>query len=142
MILNQRQHNVTRGQISRLQETLELSKKNKAKMDKRVYNAMVAGIKSQINELKGQIKEYEKIQNAKYLVYSSLEDLPDILIKARVARGFTQKGLAKKLNLDTQQIQRYEKSSYRSVSLERAIAILKALDIDLKGKIPLQSGPG
>jgi HTH-type transcriptional regulator/antitoxin HigA len=106
-------------------------------MDKEIFNAMIAGIKSQISELKDQIKEYEKIQNAKSLNYS-LENLHSVLIQARVARGWTQKKLAKKLNIDAQQIQRYEKTNYNSVSLERAIDILKALDIDIKGKIALQ----
>jgi transcriptional regulator with XRE-family HTH domain len=47
--------------------------------------------------------------------------------------------MKKKLNIDAQQIQRYEKTNYSSVSLERAIDILKALDIDLKGRIALQA---
>ncbi len=105
-------------------------------MDERIFNSMIAGIKSQISELKDQIKEYEKIQNAKALTYS-LENLHSVLIQARVARGWTQKKLAKKLNVDAQQIQRYEKSNYSSVSLERAIDIFKALDINLKGRIAL-----
>jgi HTH-type transcriptional regulator/antitoxin HigA len=138
MILNQRQYQVTKAQMVRLRKTLELSIESREKMDKRVFRSMIVGIKSQINELKKQINEYEEIQNAEYLVYSSIGELPNILIKARVARGYTQKDLAKKLNIDTQQIQRYEKSNYSSVSLARAIAIFKALGIDLKGTIPLQ----
>lgn len=137
MILNQRQYNVTRVQMKRLQKTLELSKAKKGEMDQRVFDAMIAGIKSQINELKSQIKEYEKIQKAKALSYS-LESLPSVLIKARVARGWTQKKLAEKINVDPQQIQRYEKSMYSSVSLDRAIEIFKALDIDFKGRIALR----
>ena len=136
MILNQRQYRVTKAQMKRLQKNLELSKEKRDEMDERIFNAMIAGIKSQISELKDQIKDYEKIQNAKALNYS-LENLPSVLIQARVARGWTQKKLAKKLNVDAQQIQRYEKSNYSSVSLERAIDIFKALDINLKGRIAL-----
>ena len=136
MILNQRQYRVTKAQMKRLQKNLELSKEKRDEMDERIFNSMIAGIKSQISELKDQIKEYEKIQNAKALTYS-LENLPSVLIQARVARGWTQKKLAKKLNVDAQQIQRYEKSNYSSVSLERAIDIFKALDINLKGRIAL-----
>jgi HTH-type transcriptional regulator/antitoxin HigA len=136
MILNQRQYTVTKAQMKRLQKVLELSKEKRDEMDERIFNSMIAGIKSQISELKDQIKEYEKIQNAKALDYS-LENLPSVLIQARVARGWTQKKLAKKLNVDAQQIQRYEKSNYSSVSLERAIDIFKALDINLKGRIAL-----
>jgi HTH-type transcriptional regulator/antitoxin HigA len=138
MILNQRQYNVTKAQIKRLQKTLDLSKGKKGEMDERIYSAMIAGIKSQINELKGQLKEYEKIQKAKALYYS-LENLPNVLIQARVARGWTQKKLAEKLNVDPQQIQRYEKTGYSSVSLERAIEIFQVMGIDLKGRISLQS---
>jgi HTH-type transcriptional regulator/antitoxin HigA len=136
MILNQRQYRVTKAQMKRLQKNLELSKEKRDEMDERIFNSMIAGIKSQISELKDQIKEYEKIQNAKALTYS-LENLHSVLIQARVARGWTQKKLAKKLNVDAQQIQRYEKSNYSSVSLERAIDIFKALDINLKGRIAL-----
>lgn len=136
MILNQRQYTVTKAQMKRLQKVLELSKEKRDEMDERIFNSMIAGIKSQITELKDQIKGYEKIQNAKALNYS-LENLPSVLIQARVARGWTQKKLAKKLNVDAQQIQRYEKSNYSSVSLERAIDIFKALDINLKGRIAL-----
>jgi len=135
MILNQRQCRVTKAQMKRLQKSLELSKEKNSEMNERVFNAMIAGIKSQIRELKDQLKEYEKIQHAKALNYS-LDTLPSVLIQARVARGWTQKQLAKKLNVDAQQIQRYEKSNYSSVSLERAIDIFKALDINLKGRIP------
>ena len=136
MILNQRQYGVTKAQMNRLQKNLRLSKEKRGEMDERIFNSMIAGIKSQISELKNQIKEYEKIQSAKALNYS-LENLHSVLIQARVARGWTQKKLAKKLNVDAQQIQRYEKSNYSSVSLERAIDIFKALDINLKGRIAL-----
>lgn len=136
MILNQRQYGVTKAQMKRLQKTLRLSKEKRGEMDERIFNSMIAGIKSQISELKDQIKEYEKIQNAKALNYS-LENLHSVLIQARVARGWTQNKLAKKLNVDAQQIQRYEKTNYSSVSLERAIDIFKALGINLKGRIAL-----
>lgn len=136
MILNQRQYRVTKAQMKRMYKTLELSKEKRDEMDERIFNSMIAGIKSQISELKDQIKEYEKIQNVKALNYS-LENLPSVLIQARVARGWTQKKLAKKLNIDAQQIQRYEKSNYSSVSLERAIDIFKVLDINFKGRIAL-----
>ncbi|MGD8836985.1 MAG: helix-turn-helix transcriptional regulator [Desulfobacteraceae bacterium] len=138
MILNQRQYSVTKAQKLRLQKALEFSKGQKGELDKKIYESMIAGLKSQIGELKDQLKEYEKIQNAKSLDYS-LENLPSVLIKARVALGWTQGKLAKKLNVDPRQIQRYEKTNYSSVSLERAIEILQVMGIDLKGRIDLHS---
>jgi HTH-type transcriptional regulator/antitoxin HigA len=49
------------------------------------------------------------------------------LIVARIARGFTQKELARKLGLKEQQIQRYEAERYRTISLanfQRVAAVL------------------
>ena len=136
MIINKRQHSVTKAQIKRLEKTLALSKGKRDEMDKRIFDSMIAGIRSQISELKGQVKEYERMQSAKAISYS-LDSLPNVLIQARVARGLTQEQLAKKIKVDAQQIQRYEKTNYSSVSLERVIDILKALDINLKGRIAL-----
>jgi HTH-type transcriptional regulator/antitoxin HigA len=136
MIINKRQHSVTKAQIKRLEKTLALSKGKRDEMDKRIFDSMIAGIRSQLGELKDQVKEYERMQSAKAISYS-LDSLPNVLIQARVARGLTQEQLAKKIKVDARQIQRYEKTNYSSVSLERVIDILKALDINLKGRIAL-----
>jgi DNA-binding XRE family transcriptional regulator len=130
MILNQRQYNVTKGQIQRLQTAIEISNETKTTMDSKVYRSMIRGLQSQIDELRHQINEYAKVRNAKSLVLSSIEELPSILIKSRIARGYTQKELAESINVDARQIQRYEKTNYSTISLERAVSILKALEID------------
>jgi len=139
MISNQRQYNVTKGQITRLENALNASKAAKARMAPRVYTAMVAGIQSQIDELKGQLREYEELEKATALDLRSAEELPDVLIRARVARGYTQKDLAERLKLKPQQIQKYEATRYRSASLNRVLEVMKALGLDLQAKIPLKS---
>ena len=48
MILNQRQYRVTKGQISKLNEALNAARSTKEKMAPRVYDAMIAGVESQI----------------------------------------------------------------------------------------------
>ena len=138
MILNKRQLKITQAQIRRLGETLILSKGKKRAMDERIFRAMITGIESQIGELKSQVREYEKIRKAKALSYS-LDNLQDLLIQARIAKGLTQKQLADRLKIDARQIQRYEKTNYSSVSLERVIDICKALGISIKGRIALKS---
>ena len=138
MIQNQRQYKVTKGQISNLKRALESSRKSSGKMDPRVYKAMVAGIGSQIEELREQVKEYEKLADAVSLPLHSAEDLPQLLIKARVARGYTQKDLAEKINVKPQLIQKYETTNYRSASLKRVLTIIKALNLNLRADIPLR----
>jgi HTH-type transcriptional regulator/antitoxin HigA len=71
-------------------------------------------------------------QPAPMLELHSLSELPDLLIKARIARGYTQAELARRLKLKSQQIQRYEATRYRSVNFECLLKIAQALDVDLQ----------
>jgi transcriptional regulator with XRE-family HTH domain len=137
MIQNQRQYNVTRAQVSKLQAALGLADESKAKMDPRIYAAMIAGIESQIADLQHELLEYENLAAAPALDLHFPDQLPDILIKARVARGYNHQKLAEKLNVRPQQIQKYEASAYQSASLKRILEIAKALDISFEAQVPL-----
>ena len=52
----------------------------------------------------------------------TLAELATVLVKARVARGWTQRQLADALGVVEQQVQRYEANGYRSTSLARLYA--------------------
>jgi len=138
MIQNKRQHNVTKKQIKTLVTALKAAAQDKTDMDPRLYAAMVAGIRSQIDELKQEVREFEELQNASLLHMKSCEDFARVLIQGRVARGLTQNELAKKLNLKPQQIQKYEATQYKGASLGRILDILVALDLDFEAVIPLK----
>jgi HTH-type transcriptional regulator/antitoxin HigA len=58
-----------------------------------------------------------------------LKELSTVLVKARVARGWTQRQLAEALGMAEQQIQRYEANDYRSTSLARLCDIANALGV-------------
>jgi HTH-type transcriptional regulator/antitoxin HigA len=137
MIQNERQYKVTNGQIKKLKDALQASRTTKKKMDSRVYKAMIAGIESQIKELNDQLLSYDKLKETKSFTYSSVMELPEILIKTRIARGYTQKQLAQKAKIAPQQIQKYEATNYKSANLNRIIEISNALDIKFKGKAAL-----
>ena len=138
MILNERQYKVTKAQIVRLENALAASRGLRVKMPSRAYKAMSAGIRSQIQELREQLKEYERMTKATTLRLDSVESLPEVLIRGRVARGYTQKDLAEKLHIKPQQIQRYEATGYRTASLKRIVEIMNALELDLQARIPLE----
>jgi len=124
MIRNERQYKVTKGQVSRLEAALGADREAKPKMAKRVFEAMVAGIQSQIDDLEQELKEYRDLTKVEALPLRSADDLPELLVRARVARGYTQKELAVRLNLKPQQIHKYEATGYRSASLGRVIEVL------------------
>ncbi len=52
MIQNERQYNVTKRQLARMEDALEFASKDKDAMDARVYDAMVAGFQSRIDDLR------------------------------------------------------------------------------------------
>ena len=58
---------------------------------------------------------------------TKLNDLPQALIRARIASGLSQRELAMRLGLKEQQIQRYEATKYASASLSRVIEVAQAI---------------
>ena len=69
---------------------------------------------------------------------TTLDDLPRLLVRARIAAGMSQKALAERMGLKEQQIQRYESSDYSSASLSRLREVAKALDfsVPLPDEVP------
>ena len=59
----------------------------------------------------------------------TLGEFPTALIRARIARGLTQRELAERLGLAEQAIQRYEATDYPGVSFSRLVEIAEALDL-------------
>ena len=99
MIQNERQYSVAKAQAQRLTDALGAAKAHLGEIDARVGRAMLAGIESQIAELKSALREYERLRRTASLRIGSSGELPQLLIKARIARGCTQKQLAEKLGL-------------------------------------------
>lgn len=62
-------------------------------------------------------------------------DLGALLVAARVAKGWKQKELARRLFLPEQQIQRYEAERYRSISLSGLLRVARALGIRLTADV-------
>jgi ribosome-binding protein aMBF1 (putative translation factor) len=132
VIKNQQQYRVTKAQVKRLEEALKGTGAAKTSLQPALHEAVIAGLEAQIGELQEEMEEYDALKTQDVLVAGSFEELPQILIKARIARGWTQEDLARKLKLKGQQIQRYESTDYRTVSLGRLLDIAAALNIELE----------
>jgi len=91
----------------------------------------VAAVDSQVAELRSQLDEYDALRSGRASVgqLTSLEDLPRLLIRARIAAGMSQRALAERMGLKEQQIQRYEASDYSSANLSRLREIAIALNL-------------
>ena len=141
MITNERQYEQTRKQMSRLAALLASTESGDAG-DEGFRDVQVAALASQIQDLRDELDEYERLRDGATTVFEadSLAGLAEALIKARIARGWTQRQLAEALGVAEQQIQRYESTAYRSASLARLCDIADALGVRITERAELQ-GP-
>lgn len=136
MITNERQYKITNAQVKRLEEAIRSF--NIKKVTTRIKSKLLAkaeldALHSEQENLAAQLLEYETLKSGTVDLFraSSLEELPIILIKARIARGFSQRKLAELIGIKEQQIQRYEAEKYASANLTRLAQVAKALELNI-----------
>ena len=138
MIKNERQYRITRTQAERFAQTLEGLRSRPEGADgvhPMIAQAQVEAVSSQLADLEAELREYEAIREGKFPVEALREavNLPELLIKARIARGLTQRELADRLGLKEQQIQRYEATDYATAKWSRIREVAGALCMEVGG---------
>jgi transcriptional regulator with XRE-family HTH domain len=134
MITNERQYKITKAQVEKFKQALDLLRKegvpgnDNARM---LYRVQEEALKSQTEDLEEELREYESLKKGEFQIeeLEAFSSLSESLIKARISSGLTQKDLANIINVHEQQIQRYEATKYQTASLARIIEIAKALGI-------------
>ena len=131
MIKNDRQYQVTKINLSKFHASYEETENNST-IDPLLKKIQLDALLSQIETFKKEIAEYDELKKGAvpYISFNSLSNLPEALIKARIARGWTQSELATRLQMKEQQIQRYELCNYSTASITRIDEIATALDIN------------
>ena len=86
-----------------------------------IAQAQVDAVSSQLADLEAELREYQAIREGRFEVEALrvFTKLPELLIKARIAQGLTQRELADRLGLKEQQIQRYEATDYAAAKWSR-----------------------
>lgn len=134
MIKNERQYRISKAQADKLDLALtELQETATEQKDVHplLIKAEQEGINSQLSDLRAEMKEYEELKAGKF-EFPTLDQfisLPLTLIKARIAKGLTQKEFAILLGLKEQQIQKYESTEYSNASLATIKEIAEALGV-------------
>lgn len=153
MIRNERQYRTTLRQRQMLAEALEqLGDRGallvsevgggiRAGRDRQILDLQRASLVGQLADLDAQVHEYEQLRSGQLAVarVTSLSDLPDALVRARIAAGLSQRELADRLGMKEQQVQRYEADSYAGASLSRLREVMDALGVELEGDLELPS---
>jgi HTH-type transcriptional regulator/antitoxin HigA len=136
MITNEREYKITLKQIERFRKAIEdfdLKTATDRLGSKILAKAELEAMSSEFENLSEQVREYEAVKSGtiETLKATTLSELPTILIKARIAKGLTQKQLAEKLGLHEQQIQRYEADNYATAKLDCLSNVAEALDLTI-----------
>jgi transcriptional regulator with XRE-family HTH domain len=143
MIRNERQYRITKSQADLFAQQLRErgAESKKSALHPRIQKAQHDALKSQLDELREELAEYEGLRdgNTNVLELSSIEELPSALIRARIAAGLTQRELAHRLGIKEQQIQRYEATEYAGASLERIRAVMSTLGLRSREEVFLPS---
>lgn len=144
MIANERQYRITKAWAEKFEDGAEHMKEDRGERDPAMQQIFYDAYVSQAQELREQLAEYEALHSGRIdvLELGSLAELPEALIRARIAAGLTQKELAARLGLKEQQIQRYEATRYAGASLGRIQAVAEALGIRARGQIILPTAAG
>jgi len=134
MIYSEKQYSLSKAQLNKFQKALLKAEEHTSDRTW-LEKAEIDAIKSQIADIKAEIDDYDllKSKQISFAKTYSLENLPRVLVQARIASGMSQTDLAKKLEMKPQQIQRYEASGYLGASLAKLIKVSRELGIEVSG---------
>jgi len=143
MIYSNKQYSVSRAQLAKLRDALAATKERAS--DKGwLKQAEIDGLESQIGDIEAELAEYDLLKSGQisFSKSYSLEELPRVLVQARIASGLSQTDLAEKLGMKPQQVQRYEATDYMGANLGRLVQVSKALGVKASGSFegPKQAG--
>ncbi len=136
MIKNERQLKITKKKLREFESVLsDLNKDYRSSRDLKL-KMQIDALKSDTSILKSEVKEFDNLKSGaiKIITAKSFHELPEVIIKARIARSMTQKDLALSLGMKEQQIQRYENNNFASVSFSKMEKIVAALGITIEEK--------
>jgi len=140
MITNEVQHRATRAHLQQFEEALaNLEAAATAVKRTKLAQLEIDAVRSQAEDLRDELDEYDRLRSGGVSTFeaSSLADLATLLVKARIARGWTQRRLAETLEVAEQQVQRYESTGYRSASLARICDVAAALGVTVTERAQL-----
>lgn len=142
MIATEHQYRVTSRKLTKLRSALETVRH--AKDEDGVFGqARLLSLTETVAELEDELQEYAALKAGAVpeIAIESLADLPKALIKARVARGFSQSDLATVIGVRPQQVQRWEAEEYATAAFTTLARIASALRLDIRHRVPLDDRP-
>ena len=138
IIKNEQQYQHSLDWLQRFEQSIaQLDGNEDLKAQPKRYQLHKDSYQSQVDDLKEQITEYERLINCDSstslkIKINSLNKLPDVLIKARIAAKMSQQELADLLEIDEQRVKEYEDTDYQSASFGEILEVSTALGVEFE----------
>lgn len=139
MILNERQRDASKASIARFQEQIAALTKPDGTLDDEQRQLVAAAYCSQIADIERELAEYDALRagRIKFDPITSLEQLRLTVIRARIAKGWTQAQLAAAMDVREQQVQKDEMNRYARVGIDRLQSVADRLGLTFAGTAAL-----
>ncbi len=134
MITNDVQYRNTKTWLAKFEDAAaNLAERHPADKRTKMQQLQIDAALAQADDLRIELSDYEQLRSGEQRTFeaTSLRGIADLLIKARVARGWTQRRLADELGIAEQQVQRYESTGYSAASLARLADVADALGVSV-----------
>ena len=138
MIKNDLEYNVTLSWINKMGRAIAMLERDEEKKnnDPDTWQIHYDGVTSQRQDLQEQVTEYEALiahnpNQPIVLQINCMDELSDLLIKARIAFKITQQELATLCDFTTEQIQLFENKDYQNASFVDFLAVANALGVEI-----------
>jgi len=141
MITNEIQYRSTKAHLRQFDDAAAALEEKLSHADQPTLARLeLDAVRAQADDLRSEIDEYEQLRSGAVSIFeaSTLAELATLLIKSRIARGWTQGQLADALGIAEQQVQRYESTAYRAASLARICDVAAALGVDISERAELR----
>ena len=141
MIKNERQYKITRGKADEIRVIIsELDNSPLSDgLSAEMRELQLEALSGTLGDFETELADYDALHDATLIEATGIGEFPTALIRARIARGLTQRELADRLGLAEQAIQRYEAGDYASASFARLVEIAEALDLTIHYDVRLAS---
>ncbi|MCL1472031.1 helix-turn-helix domain-containing protein [Argonema antarcticum] len=149
MIKNELEYQVSQEWLEKFEKSIAAIEKDEdsKKNDHERWKMNRETLQCHLEKLQAEIAEYDRLTSHDshtpiVLTLDDIDDLPQLLIRARMAAKLSQKELADLAGLTEEQIKRYEDNDYEDASFLDVRFVIDALDIQIqKGEflVPLDT---
>lgn len=143
MIYSEKQYSVSSAELAKLKSALQAAEARES-AQAWLKQAEIDALKSQVSDIELELAEYERLKSGQvsFTKTYALEELPHVLVQARIAKGLSQTDLAETLSMKPQQVQRYEATNYMGASLARLIEVSRVLGVKISGSYESETRAG